>query len=399
MVLALLLSAAAPAATPSATDYEVEIVAGGFKHPWSLAFLPGGAMLLSERPGRLWLLRLDPAGRVAARTPVSGVPPVFEYNQAGLFDVVPHPRFAENRLVYLSYVRGHALDSTLFVARARLEGAILHGLEVIYEVRPHRIARNQYGGRMAFLPDGTMLITLGDAFDRREQAQELDSVMGKIIRLRDDGTVPPDNPFARVPGARPEIWSYGHRHPQGIHYDTVGGQVYATENGPRGGDELNRIDRGVNYGWPLASFGRDYSGGGISPFTRYPGTADALAVWTPSIAPSGLTVYRGAAFPEWDGDIFVAALAARRLVHVRMKNGRVAGQRRMLTDLDSRMRDVRVGAEGFLYVLDDSNGRILRIRPAGGPPAATAPRTPGLPARRPRTGRRSPPGCGRRPPR
>jgi glucose/arabinose dehydrogenase len=195
--------------------------------------------------------------------------------------------------------------------------------------------------------------------------------------------VPPDNPFAGVKGARPEIWSYGHRHPQGICRDPETGRVYATENGAAGGDELNLINKGVNYGWPLATFGRDYSGGLISPFSHYPGTVDAIAVWTPSIAPSGVTVYRGGAFPDWHGDIFVAALKGKQIRRVDMEGGRIVGQQAMLGDLDARMRDVRTGPDGLLYVLDDSNGRILRIRPsrnrpdANRPAAGTAARTPG----------------------
>jgi glucose/arabinose dehydrogenase len=365
-VCALAAPFAALARPEAEPGYTVDTIADGFKHPWSLAFLPDGGMLVTERPGRISVIRAPAAGSPASRTPVSGVPPVYENNQAGLFEVVLHPRFADNRLVYLSYVQGHGLSNTLRVARARLDGFALRDLAVIYEVAPKRMARTQYGGRMLFLPDGTLLITLGDAFDSREAAQRLDNPLGKIIRLRDDGSVPPDNPFAGVRGARPEIWSYGHRHPQGICRDPETGRVYSTENGAAGGDELNLINKGVNYGWPLATFGRDYSGGRISPFSHYPGTVDAIAVWTPSIAPSGVTVYRGAAFPDWNGDIFVAALKGRQIRRVDMEGGRIMGQQAMLGDLDARMRDVRTGPDGLLYVLDDSNGRILRIRPARG---------------------------------
>jgi glucose/arabinose dehydrogenase len=378
--VALMLAWAGRAAAETA--YAVEIVADGLRHPWSLAFLPDGALLVTERPGRISVIRQD------NNIPVSGVPRVFEDNQSGLFDVVLHPRFAENRLIYLSYVQGRRFSSTLYVARARLDGDALSDLTVIYRVLPLRTSSNQYGGRMAFLPDGTLLVTLGDAMDQREEAQRLGSVLGKIIRLNDDGSVPPDNPFVHMPGARPEIWSRGHRHPQGIHYDSASGRVYATEHGARGGDELNIIEKGANYGWPVASFGRDYSGGGLSPFTRYPGMADAVVVWLPaSIAPSGLTVYRGAAFPEWDGDVFVAALKEEHIRRVDMEDGKVAGQEILLGGRGIRVRDVRTGPDGLLYVLDDSNGRILRLTPARGHATATAPRTPALPTPQPRTGR------------
>ncbi len=354
----LLLWGAAPAC--AAKDYVVEPLLSGLDRPWSLSFLPDGAMLLTGHKGSLWIVR---DGKLSA--PVSGVPVVEFAGQGGLFEALPHPGFAENRLVYLSYAHKGEGGNALRVARARLDGGALKDLKVIFESKPARATAVHYGGRMAWLPDGTLLVTGGDGFNYREKAQDLASDFGKIVRLNDDGTIPADNPFAGRKDARPEIWSYGHRNAQGIVFDPASGVVYAHEHGPRGGDELNVIEKGRNYGWPLATKGLDYSGAYITPFKEYKGTENAITGWTPSIAPCGLAIYRGTAFPQWDGDLFVGALAERSLHRVDMQDGKVVGEETMLKDMKERIRDVRTGPDGLLYVLTDGEGaRLLRIKPA-----------------------------------
>ncbi|MGE0665523.1 MAG: PQQ-dependent sugar dehydrogenase [Sphingomonadales bacterium] len=352
----LLLCTAAAAA---AKDHVVETVLDGLDRPWSLSFLPDGAMLITGHQGALWIVR---DGKLSA--PVSGVPAVKFAGQGGLFEALPHPDFAANRLVYLSYAHAGPEGNALRVARARLEGGALTGLQVLFESKPARSTAVHYGGRMAWLPDGTLLVTGGDGFDYREQAQKLDSDFGKIVRLNDDGSVPADNPFVGRAGSKPEIWSYGHRNAQGIVHDPATGRVYAHEHGPRGGDEINLIEKGANYGWPLATRGMDYSGAYITPFTSYKGTTDAIHGWTPSIAPCGFAIYHGAAFPQWDGDLFVGALARTSLRRVDMEQGKVVGEEIMLADLGARIRDVRVGPDGLIYVLTDGEGgKLLRLKP------------------------------------
>lgn len=354
--IALALLGAAPA--PSGSRPEVQEVAGGLDYPWSLAFLPGGRMLVTERVGRL--LMLEP-GRPPRR--VAGVPSVFSHKQSGLLEISLHPRFAETRWVYLSYVHGTGRANELRLARARLQGERLTDLKVIFRGPSKRTPVNA-GGRMAWLPDGTLVLSVGDGWDYREQAQVRGSLLGKLVRLRDDGGVPADNPFVVVKGARPEIWSLGHRHAQGLAWDPVRGRLYAHEHGPRGGDEVNVITRGGNYGWPAATYGRDYSGAPVSPFRERPGMTGPLLHWTPSIAPSGLAVYRGAMFSEWRGDLLVTALAGQHLRRVDLDAaGRVIGQETIVAD-GVRYRDVRVGPDGAVYLLTDANpGRVLRLTP------------------------------------
>jgi aldose sugar dehydrogenase len=357
LAVALTLPAAAQAPAPSG-GYVVTEVARGLDHPWSVAFLPDGTQLVTERAGRLRLLRggwLSP--------PIAGVPAVFVRGQGGLFDVLPHPRFAENRLIYLSYSAGDRGENAVRIARARLESNRLTGLRVIFEAAPLKDTPVHYGGRMAWLPDGTLVMTTGDGFDYREAAQKTDGLLGKVIRIRDDGSAPPDNPFVGLPKVRDEIWTLGHRNPQGLAVDPANGRLYAHEHGPRGGDEINVLVKGANYGWPIATRGRDYSGASISPFQTYPAMRDALLVWTPSIAPSGLAVYRGTMFPEWSGDLFVGALVDKELRRIDLDAaGRVVGQQSLFKDQNARIRDVRVAPDGALWLLtDDANGRVLRV--------------------------------------
>lgn len=352
-LLPLLLAAASPA-----PPHRITTVAKGLDFPWSVAFLPDGRVLVTERAGRL---RVIADGKLVAK-PIAGVPAVYAHSQGGLFDVLPHPRFAENRLLYLSYAAGTPKSNATRIARARLDGDRLTGLKVIFEVTPRKDTPAHYGGRMAWLPDGTLAMTTGDGFDYREQAQRLGNTLGKIIRIRDDGTVPTDNPFVGRQGARPEIWSLGHRSPQGLAVDRATGTLYEHEHGPAGGDEVNVIRRGGNYGWPVATFGRDYAGAAITPYKRYKGMIDGIVDWTPSIAPSGLTVYRGTMFPEWQGDLIVGALVGQHVRRVDMEGGRVVGQQRILPELKVRIRDVRTAPDGALWITtDEPAGRVLRV--------------------------------------
>ena len=333
------------------------MVAGGLNHPWGLAFLPDGGVLVTERPGRMKLLR---GGKAIA---VTGVPKVLSAGQGGLFDVVLHPKFAENGFVYLSYAGGSIDANGTRVARARLVGNQLRDVTVIWSATPTKRGGVHFGGRMAFLPDGTLVLTTGDGFDYRERAQKLDSPLGKVMRITDTGGIPADNPFANQPGAIGSIWSYGHRNPQGLAYDPVRQRLFQHEHGPRGGDEVNVITRGGNFGWPVATHGMDYSGATISPFKSYKGMLDGLVVWVPSIAPSGLAVYRGAMFPEWEGDLLVGALVDQEVRRVDLDAaGKVLGQQSLFKKLNARIRDVRVAPDGAIWLTTDSDaGQVLRV--------------------------------------
>jgi glucose/arabinose dehydrogenase len=345
------------------TGYKVTEIAKGLDHPYSIAFLPDGSMLVTERAGRLRLIK---DGQLAA-TPIAGVPPVHLGGQAGLFDVVLHPKFAENSFVYLTYAHGTPSANMTRVARGRFDGSALQDLKVIFEAGPAKDTNNHYGGRMAFLADGTFALTVGDGFEYREKAQDLTSDLGKIVRLNDDGKAPQDNPFTpNAPYARPEIMSYGHRNQQGLAFDAERGLLFETEHGAQGGDELNVIEASRNYGWPVITYSRDYTGALVSPYTERKGMEQPLVYWTPSIAPSGLAVYRGDKFPAWNGDLLVGALAFKHLRRVDLDDaGRVVGQEQLLTKFAERIRDVRVSPDGYVFVTTDyPDGRVLKLEPA-----------------------------------
>ena len=346
--------------------YRLTTVAEGLSFPWCLAFLPNGDMLVTERSGDLRVIRdgvLDPQA-------VAGVPPVFVRGQGGLFDVLPHPDFSSNGLLYLSYAHREAGGNATRIARGRFDGATLHDVAPIFTVSPLKRPPMHYGGRMLFLPDGTLLLTTGDGFVHREEAQRLDNLLGKVVRLRDDGSVPPDNPFVDAPNARPEIWTYGHRNPQGIVVaPSASGEatVYLHEHGPRGGDELNRLTPAVNYGWPVATFGIDYNGAVISPFTEYAGMEQPLLHWTPSIAPAGMAWYDGDLFPAWHGDLFVTSLVFNRIERIDLEAGEIVRQERLFEEIGQRLRDIRTGPDGRLYILTDSaSGSVIRVDPRQG---------------------------------
>lgn len=359
----LLTSTAARAA-----EYQIETLTEGLQYPWSLAFLPDGRMLVTERVGRLRLVGADGTLRDA---PVAGVPSGYQDVQAGLMEVALDPDFKTTPWVYLSLAHGRADANNTRLIRGRLVDDRLEDVERLFDALPAKAGGSHYGGRIAFLPDKTLVLTLGDGFDYREEAQNLDNHLGTLVRLTREGLAPEDNPFYGRTGMTDEIYSYGHRNVQGIAYDAANERLLINEHGPRGGDEINLIEAGANYGWPLASFGVDYTGAQITPFESQPNTVAPLLHWTPSIAPSALAIYDGPLFPDWQGDLFNAALATKEVRRVRLgANGEVVEQQTLFAELDERIRDVRVGPDGALYLLTDSSeGRLLKVTPAAQPEA------------------------------
>ncbi len=346
------------AATVQAADYKIEEVVNGLDSPWAQAFLPNGDILVTELSGQLRVIR----NNKLVATPVAGVPESLYAGQGGLMDVVLHPDYANNQLIYLSLSVGTLEANTLRVVRARFTGEALADVQTVFEAAPKRDTAVHYGARMAFMADKTLLITNGDGFDYREEAQDLTNHYGAIVRVTDTGKVPADNPFVGKAPAQPEIWSYGHRNPQSILVDPKTGAVFETEHGPRGGDELNLIEPGKNYGWPKATYGLDYSGARISPYTEYEGTTQPTAYWAPSIALSGATLYRGTQFPEWEGDIFVTSLLFNNVERVDM-NGTQAGDReKLFGEVGDRVRNIATGPDGALYMLTEGDdGKMWRV--------------------------------------
>jgi glucose/arabinose dehydrogenase len=350
-------------ATPAAVSLpgRVAIVASGLEHPWGLAFLPEGAMLVTERPGHLRRLSAD--GRVSA--PLEGVPKVVASGQGGLLDVALSPKFAEDRLVYLSFSEAGAGGVGTAVARGRLGPSGLEGTKVIWRQEPKVGGGNHFGSRLVFARDGTLFVTLGDRFSYRDRAQDLGAALGKVVRITADGTIPADNPFVGTPGARPEIWSYGHRNVQAAALDPRTGALYTVEHGARGGDELNRPQGGRNYGWPVITYGRDYTFLPIGEGTANPGMEQPLFYWDPVIAPSGATFYTGDAFPAWRDNLLIGSLNPGGLVRLVLDGDRVTLEERYREgELRARIRDVVQGPDGFVYLLtDEDDGKVLRIEP------------------------------------
>lgn len=359
---ALLLLGVLGSSLAQAMDYRIETVTEGLEHPWSLAFLPDGRMLVTERVGRLRIIEQD--GRLNPQ-PVAGLPEVFAAAQAGLMEVQLDPEFASNQQIYLTYAYGTVKANNTRLAKARLVDGQLQDVQVLFSALPAKAGAAHYGGRLAFLPDNSLVLTLGDGYDLREQAQDRSNHIGKIVRLNRDGSIPKDNPLVGQAGAAAEIYSLGHRNVQGIVYDAERQRLYSHEHGPRGGDELNLIEPGNNYGWPLITFGIDYTGAQISPYTELPGLQQPLLHWTPSVAPSSLTIYRGELFPQWQGDLFASTLAERSVRRIRLQDGKLAGEEVLFEELEARIRDVRSGPDGALYLLTDSpDGQLLRVLPS-----------------------------------
>ena len=336
-------------------------VVDGLEHPWGLAFLPDGRMLVTERPGRLRIVAAD--GRLEP-APVTGVPAVWAEGQGGLLDVALHPDFSRNGLIYLSYASPDDDDeAATAVARGRLAGSRLEDVEEIYVALPRDDGGRHFGSRLLFA-DGYLFVTAGERGEP-DRAQDLGDPAGAVIRLHDDGRVPDDNPYVARTGARPELYSIGHRNPQGLAREAATGRIYAVEHGPKGGDELNLIEPGVNYGWPVITYGKSYIGFKIGEGTHKAGMAQPVHHWVPSISPSGLTVYDGARFPAWRGSLFAGALSATLLVRLELAEGRAVVEERMLEDLEERIRDVRQGPDGLIYLLTDHpDGMLLRLEPA-----------------------------------
>jgi len=347
------------AASVQSQTFTIERFAGPLEHPWSLVFLPDGRALVTERAGRLRVI--DAQGRLQDKA-VEGLPQVHASSQGGLMGLALHPDFDENGWIYLSLAHGTPSANATRVIRGRLSGSRWTDGEVLFTAQPPKNTPVHYGGRMAFLDDGTLLISVGDGFDFREHAQQLDSHLGSIVRINDDGSVPADNPFVNRDGARPEIYSWGHRNPQGLVIEPESGRILSHEHGPRGGDELNLIVPGGNYGWPIVTRGVDYSGAQVTPFDTRPGMIDSKTGWTPSIAPAGMSLYQGEMFTDWRGDLLIASLVERTIRRIVLDGDRVVSDRPLGLEIGRRLRDVRVGPEGALYVLvDEKEGEITRI--------------------------------------
>ena len=339
-----------------------ETVAEGLEHPWALAFLPDGRMLVTERPGRLRLVEKD--GRLSK--PLAGVPEVAAKGQGGLLDVALDPGFEESRLVYLSYAEPGEGGAGTAVARGRLGEGGLENVQVIYRQQPKVSGNGHFGSRLVFGRDGKLFITQGDRQGYREQVQDLRSGIGKLVRINPDGSIPDDNPFVGKTGARPEIYSLGHRSMQAAALHPETGQLWTVEHGARGGDELNHPEAGKNYGWPVITYGIDYSGARIGEGTAKEGLEQPVYYWDPVIAPSGAVWYTGDRYPGWKGSLFIGSMQPGALVRVTVENGRVTGEERYLAELGDRIRDVQQGPDGFLYVVtDEEDGRVLRVVPKG----------------------------------
>jgi glucose/arabinose dehydrogenase len=351
--------------TPASVDGNIttETVASGLVHPWALAFLPDGRILVTERPGRLRIV--DRNGRLSE--PLAGVPEVAARGQGGLLDVAIDPNFSENRLVYLSYAEG-ADDGTssTAVSRGQLGEGRLENVQRIYSQQPKVQSGGHFGSRLVFSQDGKLFVTQGDRQSSRfrQQAQDLSSGIGKIVRINPDGSIPRDNPFVGRNDARPEIWSYGHRNAQAAALHPETGQLWTVEHGARGGDELNHPEAGKNYGWPVITYGRDYNGSSIGEGSAREGMEQPVYYWDPVIAPSGMVFYTGDRYPGWKGSAFVGSMTPGALVRLTIADGRVTTEERYLGDLNERIRDVQQGPDGLLYLVTDSpQGRVLRVVP------------------------------------
>jgi len=369
MLLAIVVSFAARAETVLRTDhYRVRVVtvAEGFQHPWGMAFLPGGRMLVTERPG--WLRIVGPDGRFGP--PVAGMPKIGAVGQGGLLDVALDPFYASTHLIYFTFAEPGPGGVGTAVARGRLDvaGNRVTGVQVLFSQKPKSNSGRHFGSRIVFGADGRLFITTGDRGESQRN-QNFAINRGQVIRLERDGRIPADNPFAKNPGGRagyrPEAWSLGHRNPQGAARHPLTGKLWLHEHGAQGGDEINIPAAGKNYGWPIIAYGEHYGGGKIGEGTHKPGLEQPIYYWDPSIAPSGMAFYTGDKFPKWQGNLLVGALKFRLLVRLELDGERVVAEERMLEDLGDRIRDVRQGPDGFVYLLtDDDPGRVLRLEPA-----------------------------------
>jgi aldose sugar dehydrogenase len=335
----------------------IEVIASGLNHPWGMAFLPNGQLLVTERVGRLRIISTD--GNISK--PLKGVPAVLSKGQGGLLDVVLDPDFSNNRIIYLSYAEPQLNKAGTAVAKAKLVNTALENVEVIFRQHPRTEGANHFGSQLVFAPDGNLFITLGDRFDYMDEAQQVDNHLGKVVRIKRNGSAPRNNPFAKNSEAMPEIWSYGHRHIQGAAIHPESGKLWIHEHGPRGGDEINIPEPGKNYGWPKASYGIHYWLAPIKDEHAEQGFEEPIYYWTPSIAPSGMLFYTGELFPEWRNNLFIGALAGRHLVRLVIKDNKILREEKLLKD-SARIRDVAQGPEGAIYLLtDEENGKLLKL--------------------------------------
>ncbi len=347
----------------SAGQLEVQTAASGLVHPWALAFLPDGRMLVTERPGRMRIVTRE--GQLSP--PLKGVPEVWASGQGGLLDVVLDKSHAQSKTIYFCYAERTGGGGRTAVARAKLNDADgrLDDVKIIFRQEGPLSSGNHYGCRIVQASDGNLFVTLGEHFIYRDEAQSLANHLGKVIRIAPDGSAPADNPFVGRADAKPEIWSYGHRNEQGLAINPASGDLWEIEHGPRGGDEVNIASKGKNYGWPVIGYGIDYSGAKIHDAATRDGMEQPLKYWVPSIAPSGLAFYSAKLFPKWTGSLFTGALAGKMLVRLQLNGTTVVSEERLLQNLNERIRDVRQGPDGALWLLTDSSaGRILRVSPA-----------------------------------
>lgn len=368
LALAMVMGSAGSTGSLAAESFQsqaggiaVVTVADGLEQPWGLAFLPDGRMLVTEKEGRLRLVGPDGA----LSEPLAGVPEVYDNGQGGLLDVALDPDFAANRLVYLSFAEPGGEGGGTAVARGALGADRLENVEVIWRQQPKLDSGHHFGSRLVFLRDGTLIVTLGDR-NRREFIPDMKAQIGKLVRINRDGSIPADNPFVGKAEYSPDLYSLGHRNVQGATVDPASGRLWTVEHGARGGDEVNTPEPGKNYGWPVISYGREYTGGRIGEGTEKAGLEQPVYYWDPSIAPSGMTFYTGDKFPAWKGSLFVGALKFQLLARLEVDGNRVVKEERLLKGLGQRIRDVVQGPDGYLYLLtDEDDGRILRLEPAG----------------------------------
>ena len=359
LMLVAVTSMANPTFSSDKTDFRLETIAQGFEHPWSLAFLPDGSMLVTEREGRLRMIR----NGALLSTPISGLPELVVSGQGGLLDVILHPEFEQNQILFLSYAHRNRDGMTTRVARARLDGERFTGVDVIFEALPRSNTSRHFAGRMEFDREGNLYISVGDRGEM-DRAQDNGDDAGGVHRITTDGGPAPGNPFLDTSGVNDTFYTTGNRNIQGMTIHPETGEIWSHEHGPRGGDEINIIRAGTDYGWPTITFGIDYSGLPITDETEKEGMAQPLHYWDPSIAPSGMAFYTGDLFPEWQGDLFVGALKMRKLVRLRIQDGKVTEEEDLLTDLGERIRDVRMGPDGALWLLTDSPmGKVYRMVP------------------------------------
>jgi glucose/arabinose dehydrogenase len=358
-LLLLLCGLLAPAL---AAEPKLVAVARGLANPWAVAFLPDGRFLVTERAGRMRIVERD--GKLGE--PLAGLPAVDAGGQCGLLDVVLDPKFADNAWVYWSYAEAGEGGNSTAVARGKLQGNRLAEVQVIFRQLPKVSSSLHCGSRLVFARDGRLFVLLGDRFSRKDDAQKLDNHLGKVVRIEADGKVPADNPFVSTPGAKPEIWSLGHRNVQGAAVHASTGALWATEHGPQGGDELNVVAAGKNYGWPLVTYGRNYgTGTRIGEEGPKAGFEPPLKHWVPvSVAPSGMVFLSSERYPGWKDSLFIGTLRSQSLIRLELDGTRVVSEEALLTDRRARIRDVRQGPDGFLYVLTDSaDGQLLRLQP------------------------------------